>query len=259
MAALEKLNIDTPEQVALEFSLASIGSRFLALALDTIIQACVAFVLLVLALVASGYVIGLSGIGLGENAATWVLAGLVLGWFVTYSAYFAIFEALWNGQTPGKRLVGLRVIHVSGRPISVYEAVIRNVVRIADQMPGIYAVGIVAVFVTERSQRLGDLAASTVVVHEKTIQAALPDVSPRRPTSASAGVPQYGSARLSQEEVGLIELFFHRKDELDGVARVRMAGQIADRIRHRLGITAHIQNEQLLEEVLAERRSLHRY
>ena len=257
MAALEKLNIDTPEQVALEFSLASIGSRFLAIALDTIIQGVAALLLLFVAVFAFAFGASAAGFVLPDEPGPWILGGLILAWFIIYAGYFAIFEALWNGQTPGKRVVGLRVIHASGRPISVYEAVLRNVVRIADQMPGIYAVGIIAVFVTERSQRLGDLAASTVVVHEKLVTAAPLDApSPHR---RDTPVPHYGAARLSSEEVGLIELFFRRRNELDGVARVHMAGQIADRIRQRLGVTSRIQNEQLLEEVLAEHRSLSRY
>jgi uncharacterized RDD family membrane protein YckC len=257
VAALEKLNIDTPEQVALEFSLASIGSRFLALALDTLIQGVGAVILLGLAIFAVGFFAAAAGVGLPAQPGPWIMGALILGWFVLYAGYFAIFEAVWNGQTPGKRVVGLRVIHASGRPISVFEAVLRNVVRIADQMPGIYAVGIIAVFVTERSQRLGDLAAATVVVHEQPVEASTPAaLATGRPAAAA---PHYGAARLSSEEIGLIELFFRRRGELDGVARVRMAGQIADRVRERLGITSTIQNEQLLEEVLAEHRTLSRY
>lgn len=257
MAALEKLSIDTPEQVALEFSLASIGSRFLALALDTLIQGVSAVVLFFLAIFAAAFSASAAGVVLPSEAGPWILGALIVGWFTVYAGYFAIFEAMWNGQTPGKRVVGLRVIHASGRPISVYEAVLRNVVRIADQMPGIYAVGIVAVFVTERSQRLGDLAAATVVVHEAVKERALAEApAPRRTGPA---VPHYGAARLSSDEIGVVELFFRRRSDLDGVARVRMAAQIADRLRERLGVTASVQNEQLLEEVLAEYRRVGRY
>ena len=112
MPALEKLNIDTPEQVALEFSLATVGSRFLALAIDTLIQVGIGvalFIVVALALFLSGA---------AESAARpWVMAVLVLGGFVVYYGYFALFETLWSGQTPGKRLIGLRVIHGSGRPV----------------------------------------------------------------------------------------------------------------------------------------------
>ena len=135
MTAREKLNIDTPEQVALEFSLATVGSRFLALAIDTLIQVAVAAVLLLLALLLAW----ISSVTIAA-AESWVLAGLVLGMFTIYYGYFAVLEVAWNGQTPGKRIIGLRVMHVSGRPISGFEAILRNVVRIVDQMPGIYAI-----------------------------------------------------------------------------------------------------------------------
>jgi uncharacterized RDD family membrane protein YckC len=245
--ALEKLNIDTPEQVALEFSLATIGSRFLAVAIDTIIQIACAIVLLMV--VAAG--IWATG-ALGLAARPWVLAVLVIGGFVIYYGYFAVFETVWNGQTPGKRVIGLRVIHASGRPISAWEAILRNVVRLVDQMPAIYAIGIVSVFVTERSQRLGDLAAGTVVVHERLAES-LDDVAPQRRVARSA----HGARRLAPEEISVIELFFSRRGQLDGYARMRTAHQIARRVRERLEINAQLDDEQLLEDVVAEYRSLH--
>ena len=249
MAALDQLSIDTPEQVALDFSLASIGSRFLALATDSLIQFGVAALVLIVA-VAAEWILALS---LRSNP--WVLAVLVLGWFVVYYGYFAIFEVAWNGQTPGKRLVGLRVISVTGRPISAYEAILRNVVRIADQMPGIYAVGIISVFVTERSQRLGDLAAGTVVVHERAVEIA--DLSPR--AEAPSVTTQHGAERLNAEEIAVIELFFRRRDQLGGYERSRIARQIAERVRARLDSTTNMNNEQFLEEIVAEYRARTRY
>lgn len=252
MPALEKLNIDTPEQVALEFSLATVGSRFLALAIDSVIQAGSALVLLMI-VAAGSWVAGLAL----DTARPWVLALLVLGLFTIYYGYFAVFEVLWNGQTPGKRVIGLRVIHSSGRPVSAFEAILRNVVRIADQMPAIYGVGIVSVFLTERSQRLGDLAAGTVVVHER--MAALDarqfgvDITP------AASQTRHGTAKLTPQEISMIELFFRRRRQLDGHARVRAASQIAARIRERLEIADGTDNEQFLEEVLAEYHSRARF
>lgn len=251
MAALEKLSIDTPEQIALEFHLASIGSRFLALAIDTLIQAAAAAALLALA-VSARLMAGPSLPG----APTWVLAAVVIGWFSLYYGYFAFFEARWNGQTPGKRSLSLRVIHTSGRPLSVYEAILRNVLRIVDQMPGIYAVGIVSVFVTERSQRLGDLAASSVVVHEGVASG---DTSTVDVGSRSAATPRRGANRLTDDEVMLIEAFLRRRRELDGVARVQAAARIAGRLRARLELDETGENEPFLEDLLAEYRSAGRY
>jgi uncharacterized RDD family membrane protein YckC len=250
--ALEKLNIDTPEQIALEFSLATVGSRFLALAVDTLVQIGCGLVLF-------------AGVGLGAFAASftpaqagsWFLAAAVLGLFIIYYGYFAIFESVWNGQTPGKRFIGLRVIHVSGRPLSVFEAILRNMVRIADQLPGIYAIGIISVFVTERSQRLGDLAAGTVVVHEAVASGDAPQFTAEAPAAPAS--TQHGALKLTAEEISVIELFFRRRQQLDVFARERAARRIAERIRERLGITERIDDERLIEEVGAEYKARGRY
>ena len=255
MPALEKLTIDTPEQIALEFPLASVGSRFLALAIDTLIQVgaspCVG--LLVGAAVPPG-----SRSSLDVGAGTWVLAVLVLGLFLIYYGYFAVFEAVWNGQTPGKRMIGLRVITT---PAADQRPTTRSPepVRIVDQMPGIYAVGILSVFVTERNQRLGDLAAGTVVVHERAVSAE--EINPftvEAPTPTTAST-RHGASKLTAAELSVIDLYFRRREQLDGHARLRAARQIADRMRTRLEITSAIGDEQLLEELSAESRERGRY
>ena len=250
MAALDKLSIDTPEQVALDFALASIGSRFLALAVDTLIQtgATLLLVLVGFALVAVFSVTF-------ETMNPWILAVLFLAYFLIYNAYFAVFEAAWNGQTPGKRVVGLRVISVTGRPISVFEAILRNVVRIADQLPGIYAIGIVSIFVTERNQRLGDLAAGTVVVHERAVEANDLELKLEAPAVST----RHGASSLAPEEVAIIELFLRRRDQLDDYSRSSKARQIADRIRAQLGNTDRGDDESFLVEVLTEYRERGRY
>lgn len=250
MAALDKLSIDTPEQVALDFSIATIGSRFLALAVDTLIQAGAALALLAL-LLAFRWITRITWTGVQP----WVVAALLIGWYLVLNGYFAFFEALWNGQTPGKRVIGLRVISVTGRPISAYEAILRNVVRIADQLPGTYAVAIISVFVTERSQRLGDLAAGTVVVHERAV--APSEMEP--PAVQSAALTYRDAARLTPEEIAVIEMFFRRREALDAYGRGRTARQIAARVRARLGAPPGPDDETFLEEVLAEYRSSGRY
>src|SRR5208337_2100683 len=121
---MDNLVIDTPEQIPLEFPLAGIGSRFLALAVDSLIQFAAGAVLgvIVLLLATLGPKMPIHG--------AWTLALVVFLGFLLQFGYFAFFEAIWNGQTPGKRLTNLRVIQDSGRPITVYEAVARNFLRI---------------------------------------------------------------------------------------------------------------------------------
>lgn len=248
MPAPEKLTIDTPEQVPLEFTLASVGSRFLAVGIDTLLQIAGFLVLLAI----WGGVTLMVSAGLPEGLGTWVTGALLLAGFTIYYGYFALFEALWDGQTPGKRIIGLRTITVSGRPITAYDAILRNVIRVADQLPGIYAVGIVTIFLTERSQRLGDLAAGTVVVHEQPIDTQAFGAAP------AAGLGHYGAGRLSVEEIALVETFLRRRTALADVRELR-AREIAARIGRRLNAERPEDDEVFLEEVAAEYRAAGRY
>ena len=91
---------------------------------------------------------------------------MVLIPFLLQWGYFALFEGLWHGQTPGKRVAKIRVIQQSGRAITIFESLSRNLVRVVDFLPAFYVVGTISIFITKRNQRLGDLVAGTLVVHE---------------------------------------------------------------------------------------------
>jgi uncharacterized RDD family membrane protein YckC len=244
----DKLTIETPEQTSLEFPLAGIGSRFLALAADTVIQMSVLlFLFLVAEMVAP--VVRLLG-----AASLWVYAALIIGGFLVYVAYFAFFEAVWNGQTPGKRLVGLRVMKDDGRPIGVYDAITRNLLRIVDQMPGvIYAVGIIVMLFSDQSKRVGDHVAGTVVVHERTLEGARPFARTRTETPELF----FDASRVSLEEFQLIEMFLQRRDSLETDVRRAMAVQIANRLAAKLGVESAPWPacENLLEAIFAEVRA----
>ena len=246
MYSPDKLTIETPEQIPLEFPLAGIGSRFLAIALDTLIQALgflmIVFVAEILLPTAARFT---------PRALTWAAAILFLCVFVLYSGYYALFEVFWNGQTPGKRLVRLRVIGDSGRPITVYEAVVRNLLRIIDQLPGLYVVGIISVFLTARNKRLGDIVAGTVVVHEKAMQEMQPDFG-----AAAASTTPSSGLQISAEELELIERFLQRRYDLTPEVRRQNAEQIAARLRARLGATQDgaASPEDYLESLARQKR-----
>jgi len=245
LAAPDKLIIETPEQIPLEYTLAGAGSRFLAIAVDTALQLLAVLMVLVLLLVAAR---AAAGTGF-RGSATWVQAALVLAYFVLMYGYFAVFEALWSGQTPGKRIIGLRVISTSGRPITTLDSILRNILRIIDSIPGIYAVGLISVFVTARNQRLGDLVAGTVVVHEALLR------HTQAPARSTAPAP-LGAARLDPREVEAMEVFLSRRHDLPMPTRDRTAGQLARHLRQRLCLTLEQQpsDEQLVEELVAEYR-----
>jgi uncharacterized RDD family membrane protein YckC len=220
----ELLRIDTPEQIVLELRIAGIGSRFLAAAVDSVLQV----VLLVAGTVA---------LTLGMSNPTLLLTFIgpplaILFAFVVYWGYFAFFEILWTGQTPGKRIAGIRVIATSGRPIAWHEAIARNVVRTIDFLPALYGVGIITMMLNRHARRVGDYVAGTVVVYDTQTSERL-----FRWNSALSDDAIKGSlAHLRREELELIEAYLRRRGDLSVPVRDDMAEQIARRVRQRTGV-----------------------
>jgi uncharacterized RDD family membrane protein YckC len=256
----DKLTIETPEQTALDFPLAGVGSRCLAFVLDSLIQIVIGLVLLVIGSLLIG-----AAPSIIASLGTWIEAVLVFAAFAIYYAYFALFEALWNGQTPGKRWIHIRVIHDSGRPISVPQALARNLLRIVDQLPGMYGVGLITALISKENRRVGDYVAGTIVVHERPLE------GPNASWVATAGVSGdhvptglLGTVRLTREEILLIEAFLQRRDSLDYLVRGRMAHQVAERFVARLHLTPEQRSaagcgadETLLETLAQEARRSH--
>ena len=249
---MDNLIIDTPEQIPLEFPLAGIGSRFLALALDTLFQVAAGLVLVGIALA-----VGVRSSKIPAHSA-WTLAFVTLMAFLLQSGYFALFEAIWNGQTPGKRLTHLRVIQDSGRPITVYEAVARNLLRTVDSIPGLYGVAIMCALLSAKSKRLGDYVAGTVVVHEKP---AVLETGTRWDLAASAGGSRYDVSRLTPEEFQLIEAFLLRRNQLAPEVRAETVRKIMQRLAARVEFSAEDARtpEALMETIATAYRTRARY
>ena len=247
----EKLTIETPEQTSLDFAIAGIGSRFLALALDTLIQMLVGFIVGI----GGAMVIGALSAVLPKSA-IWGIALLVIFFFLLYFGYFSFFEIIWNGQTPGKRKAGIRVIKDSGRPLTAAESIARNLMRIVDLLPAFYAVGIVSALLTKENKRLGDLVAGSLVVRESSFS----DLKPVWQTAQAPSGPvvaPLGAANLTSEESALIDSFLTRRSELDFAVRVRMADQIFLRLKPKLTLPADntLSAEKVLESLAHERRA----
>ena len=244
----DKLTIETPELIPLDFPLAGIGSRFLAVALDSLIQLVTA-----LALVVVGMLVVLP-LGSSGRKTMWVAAAGVIAYFLLQFAYFAGFEAVWNGQTPGKRHLHLRVIRESGRPISVYDALTRNLLRMIDSLPGFYGVGILTALFSAKNQRLGDFAAGTVVVHEQPLASQAQTDWLAGGSSPPSG---YDLAQLTPEEFDLIEAILMRREQLTPEVRAQMARRVAHRLRSKLHISAEdgTDTEALVERIANDYRS----
>jgi uncharacterized RDD family membrane protein YckC len=166
--------------------------------------------------------------------------------FAIYWGYFAIFEILWKGQTPGKRFAGIRVIKESGRPINAFEAVGRNLMRAVDGLPGIYGVGLVCMMCNRQSRRLGDFVAGTVVVHEKPSE----EVRPSWSTSTESSSATPGVSQATADELVLIETYLSRRWELEKLVRLDTAVKIAERIKAKTGLES--QPGQHVDDFLEE-------
>lgn len=263
----ETLVIETPERVPLHFALASIGNRFIACAIDHTIQIVTLIVIVIMFL----FVADVADLGNRvSNTPKWIIALLIIFVFLLMSGYFAFFEWLWHGQTPGKRWLKLRVIREDGRPIGFFEAVVRNLLREFDIMPfPFYSIGLISVFATDRDQRVGDLVAGTVVVREREAEApafaevfASPVSDPAlrrsfKPVPFAADINN-----LTEQEIAVVESFLRRRWDLKDYPRQWMAWRVAMPILFKLRPQydlATFTYEGFLEELLHRYREKHRF
>ena len=267
IASEDTLVIETPERVPLHFALASIGNRFLACAIDHAIQG---FALLLIGL-ASLILANVTSLWQAfASAPKWVYAVMIILLFLIFSGYFAFFEWIWSGQTPGKRWLKLRVLREDGRPITFWEAAVRNLLRTFDMMPApFYSIGLIAVFGTTRDQRVGDMVAGTVVVREREAEApefaqvfASPVSDPAlrrsfKPVEFTANLNS-----LTESEIQVVETFLRRRWDLGDVPRQWMAWRVALPILYKLRPTYDVEKftyEGFLEELLHRYLQQHRF
>jgi uncharacterized RDD family membrane protein YckC len=227
----------TPEAVQLHADVAGVGSRTIALVVDTFLQA---MVLVPVLFVSLGDGVG----GTGEAVVVGIVVFFVL-WF-----YFPAFEWLWRGQTPGKRYQGIRVVRTDGQPVGLAPVLVRNLIRIVD-VTLLPFLALISMVITRRSQRLGDLAAGTMVVRERALPAPSALSLPLSPTggvySPSAALDTSG---MTERDYTVLRTFLARRATLDWKARQQLATSLAARVRAQLrerpGETS-LTDEQLIE------------
>ncbi len=260
-----QLVVETPERVELRFALASVGSRFLAAFIDHSLQLVAVFLWFLVVAQANEWLHSLK-LKFGSQAELWLLAVTVLVIFVISAGYFTVFETWWNGQTPGKRCLRLRVIRIDGRPIGFFEAWVRNTLRVIDFLPSSYALGVMTMMLHPESRRLGDLVAGTVVVKERI--GATPGLDHVLARHAAAvelraqAPPVVDLARLqalTPDEVTAVERFLFRRAALPEQLRPWMAARIANTVSRRLGLPHPPDAEAFLEAIDRQYRAQAKY
>jgi uncharacterized RDD family membrane protein YckC len=234
------VGIETPEHIFFRHRVAGPCRRFFAYALDLIVCG---LVLTALGAVVAVLSAGAAGALHAARDAFGTAAGVMLvALFAIQWVYFAALEAA-RGTTPGKALLGLRVVTVTGRPVGLRAAVLRNLLRAADALPLEYSAGLLSIAggasmaATSRFQRLGDLVAGTLVIEAERARPAAPIVlsPPARPEEL-AGLPEV--VRLDAEEREAIELFLRRRSRLGRARELELAMMIAPALRARFGLRA---------------------
>ena len=244
----EQVSVETPEQIDIQFQQAGIGSRFYAALIDTALLTLISLV---------GYYVNRRFISeLGDIVGNWLsaLGGILI--FAIFWGYYIVFEVTTNGQSIGKRALGLRVIKEGGYPIGFADAAIRNLVRIVDFLPFFYGVGLLCMVISKNWQRLGDLAAGTLVI--KTARTELKRASGgSHADNASISIPPRDflytawiqPALVTETEIRVIREYLARRRTLPGPRRLELARVIASPIVEKMGGTGSIGYDRFLEEV----------
>lgn len=220
--------VETPESVKISYEVAGAGSRFIAQTIDLI-------------LLFAGYLLLLAGFSaitkltknlLPDNFANpWFIAILIIVLFIYFWGYFIFFESVWSGQTPGKRIMKLRVIHDGGYPVNFSGVVLRNFLRIADWLPACYMLGLLLIMVNKQGKRLGDYVAGTLVIKERgALQKTM--ATDTKPDTTSTLLPV---EMLNDEDILLIKKFLLRRKELDSNHRSDLALRISGTIMKKMG------------------------
>lgn len=214
----QHLELETPEHVVLDYEVAGVGSRALAALVDW----ALVFVLVLVA------ILGLGTAGMAvRGPSKWFLAvGIVIVYGIIWG-YFSLFEGLRQGQTPGKRWLGIRVIRDTGHGVTFAEAAARNLLLPIDM---IGMIGIVLIALHPKAKRLGDFVAGTVVVRDRPVPV---PVAPASARGSTAGAADAGTPQLSDGEFQLLRGFASRAPALPPPVRHRFARQLAARFSER--------------------------
>lgn len=242
----DRLTIQTPEQITMELAPAGIGSRFLALALDTVIQGVLYLAIILMA------VFMVPAIKSAWLPGSWSAAIALLLLFCIYWGYFAAFEVLWHGQTPGKRVAGIRVVKDSGRPITAIEGIGRNLMRAVDGF-FFYFPGVISIMLSRQNKRLGDYVAGTVVIHDKFTAEVKPDWNFAMPRES---VVRPELAKISEQDLIVVETFLHRRFDLEPMIRLNTAIRLSEMIQQRTALPkpTELSDEEFLETIAGQVR-----
>ena len=246
----QEISVSTPESVEFSHEPAGIGSRFVASIVDMALQ-----VTMILGVSPIFSLWSLSQEPAFSGLTTWTVAAAIFLVFLLIWGYHIFFEMLWNGQTLGKRAVGIRVLKDGGYPMGLLDSVVRNLLRPIDFLPFFYGIGAVVMFCNSRSKRIGDFAAGTIVVKERRIEIPRSLRSPGVATNTDimiGGRKLINIHGLSEAEFDVVRQFMIRRHTIQKDARSALAKKIARPLIRKLGLQSELiegREEEFLEKI----------
>ena len=254
--SLNDIQITTPEQVSLKFKIAGLGSRATANIVDWFI------------LVLINVAVSLSIVSLGKMipdphpippVSNYVYAIMIILLFLLLWGYFVFFEFFASGRTPGKMLVGIRVIQENGQSITFLASAVRNLFRIIDFLPALFLLGILMIFFHSRHKRIGDIAAGTLVVYQRKTQRKMinkknpleKEIEKRLNThQISLDLDEWSKKKIGIREWELLKTYMLRRRSLAPKERETMTMQVAGILFPLLGVDAAYKPLEEVETIL---------
>jgi uncharacterized RDD family membrane protein YckC len=231
--AQRAISIRTPENIELSYALAGPGSRAAAYFLDLMIMSVILQVALNLFIALLATLLE----AVGADGRLWAAAISGLLMFALYNCYFILFEWLWNGQTPGKRLLHIRVIKQGGYALRFFDTILRNLLRVIDFLPFFYGVGLASLVLTRDSQRVGDLVAGTIVVYQEPVvtESLPPDLSSAEELEPTL-LPAELLAAIPGDVITLASEYLGSRPDLAPRPRQELAAELVDLIHETSGL-----------------------
>ncbi|MCE0485063.1 MAG: RDD family protein [Methylacidiphilales bacterium] len=223
-----KTELELPEEVDLQVEVANVGSRTLAILADLMLGGLVLFVAYSLTILLARDETQDWLARFSSNTLEMFFILLIFGF---QWGYFNFFEWIWNGQTPGKRLLHLRVIKVDGSPVSGVDVLLRNLSRPIDTLGPMGLIGLLMIFVSRKAQRLGDLMARTLVIHETEIDWSIFDQVENPATDGSSVRSTAPAIRLTSEQWELLHRYLNRRGNLQPEVRERLARSLYESLK----------------------------
>ncbi|WP_062104936.1 RDD family protein [Bacillus niameyensis] len=249
----EQVGIKTPEYISLQFQLAGLGSRAVAYIIDNLIMTFINMFLIIIAVL---LFVASPELEAMLEANSYIIAILLIGLFLINWGYFFVLEFYWGGKTIGKKIMGIRVIQENGHSITLLSSLIRNLLRIIDQLPAYNLLGIIMIYFNSKKKRVGDLLAGTIVVYDerpkgnKKLSPIEKEIQARGLSKDNLQLEQWTLKAIDTKDWNLVRTYSNRYLQMAQNEKDELTKQVADIIFPKLGLEIENKNVNELENLL---------